>query len=51
MSNEVRNLKAGDISQFSKGDYLSGTYSNEIASFMKDSKGNIIMTKSLKNPL
>ena len=45
------NLKAGDISQFSKGDYLSGTYSNEIASFMKDSKGNIIMTKSLKNPL
>ena len=45
------NLKVGDISQFSKGDYLSGTYSNEIASFMKDSKGNIIMTKSLKNPL
>lgn len=45
------NLKAGDISQFSKGDYLSGTYSNEIASFMKDSKGNIVMTKSLKNPL
>ena len=45
------NLKAGDISQFSQGDYLSGTYSNEIASFMKDSKGNIIMTKSLKNPL
>lgn len=45
------NLKAGDISQFSQGDYLSGTYSNEIASFMKDSKGNIVMTKSLKNPL
>ena len=45
------NLKAGDISQFSEGDYLSGTYSNEIASFMKDSKVNIVMTKSLKNPL
>lgn len=45
------NLKVGDISQFSKGDYLSGTYSNEIASFMKDNKGNIVMTKSLKNPL
>lgn len=45
------NLKVGDISQFSQGDYLSGTYSNEIASFMKDSNGNIIMTKSLKNPL
>lgn len=45
------NLKVGDISQFSQGDYLSGTYSNEIASFMKDNKGNIVMTKSLKNPL
>ena len=45
------NLKVGDISQFSQGDYLSGTYSNEIASFMKDNKENIVMTKSLKNPL
>ena len=45
------NLKAGDISQFSDGDYLSGTFSNEVASFMKDSNGNIIMTKSRENPL
>lgn len=43
-------LKAGDISQFKAGDFLTGTYSNEIASFMKDAKGNIIMTNSKKNP-
>lgn len=43
-------LKAGDISQFGQGDFLTGTYSNEIASFLKDDKGNIIMTKSIKNP-
>lgn len=43
-------LKVGDISQFGDGDYLTGTYSNEIASFMKDKDGNIIMTKSVKNP-
>lgn len=43
-------LKAGDISQFGQGDFLTGTYSNEIASFMKDDKGNIVMTNSKKNP-
>lgn len=43
-------LKAGDISQFKHGDFLTGTYSNNIASFMKDKRGNIIMTKSIKNP-
>jgi len=30
---------------------LTGTYSNNIASFRKDDKGNIIMTNSAKNPL
>lgn len=44
------NLKVGDISQFNEGDYLSGTYSNDIASFMKDNNGNIIMSQSVKNP-
>lgn len=43
-------LKAGDISQFGQGDFLTGTYSNEIASFMKDKNGNIVMTNSRKNP-
>lgn len=43
-------LKAGNISQFGPGDFLTGTYSNEIASFMKDKNGNIIMSKSNKNP-
>lgn len=43
-------LKAGDISQFGQGDFLTGTYSNEIASFLKDDKGNIVMTNSRKNP-
>lgn len=44
------NLKVGDISQFSQGDFLTGTYSNEIASFLKDKNGNIVLTKSIKNP-
>lgn len=43
-------LKVGDISQFGTGDFLTGTYSNEIASFMKDKNGNIVMSKSIKNP-
>lgn len=45
------NLKVGDITNFSEGDILTGTYSNDIAYFMKDEKGNIIMSKSRKNPL
>lgn len=45
------NLKAGDISQFGEGDFLTGTYSNDIASFMKDANGNIVMTKSVANPM
>ncbi len=35
-------LKAGDISQFGPGDYLSGTFSNNFTSFKKDSSGKIV---------
>lgn len=35
-------LKAGDISQFGPGDYLSGTFSNDFTGFKKDASGKII---------
>lgn len=35
-------LKAGDISQFGPGDYLSGTFSNNFTSFKKDSSGKTV---------
>lgn len=35
-------LKAGDISQFGPGDYLSGTFSNNFTSFKKDSSGRTV---------
>lgn len=35
-------LKAGDISQFDPGDYLSGTFSNDFTGFKKDNSGKII---------
>lgn len=35
-------LKAGDISQFGPGDYLSGTFSNDFTGFKKDNSGKII---------
>lgn len=43
-------LKAGGPQDFEEGDMLTGTYSNDIASFRKDGNGNIIMTNSTKNP-
>lgn len=44
------NLKVGDESSFSDGDFLTPTFSNDIAYFMKDSDGNIVQSKSTKNP-
>lgn len=44
-------LKAGGPKDFGEGDMLTGTYSNNIASFRKDNNGNIIMASSTKNPL
>ena len=35
-------LKAGDISQFGPGDYLSGTFSNNFTGFKKDASGKIV---------
>ena len=35
-------LKAGDISQFGPGDYLSGTFSNDFTGFKKDNSGKIL---------
>lgn len=35
-------LKAGDISQFGPGDYLTPSYSNDFTGFAKDSSGNLI---------
>lgn len=35
-------LKAGDISQFGPGDYLSGTFSNDFTGFKKDNSGKIV---------
>ena len=43
-------LKVGDISQFSKGDYLTGTYANNIREFKKDQNNNLLFDKSRKNP-
>lgn len=43
------NLLAGDISNFQEGSYLSPTYSNDIAYFLKDESGNIKMSPSLRN--
>lgn len=34
-------FKVGDISQFSSGDLLTGTYANEVLSFKKDKAGNL----------
>lgn len=42
-------LKVGDISQFSEGDYLSGTFSNDIAGFKKDQNGNYVFVQSTAN--
>ena len=35
-------LKAGDISQFGPGDYLTRSYSNDFTEFQKDANGNIV---------
>lgn len=42
-------LKVGDISQFGEGDYLSGTFSNDIAGFKKDQNGNYVFVQSRAN--
>lgn len=39
---ETGQLKAGDISQFGPGDFLSGTFSNDFTGFKKDASGKII---------
>lgn len=38
-------LKVGNISEFSEGDLLTGTYSNKVYSFAKDSNGHYIWKK------
>ena len=38
--NKDGKLTVGDISQFSEGSYLAGTYANNIISFKKDNQGN-----------
>lgn len=35
-------LKAGDISEFGEGDYLSKTYANKVYKFIKDKNGNFV---------
>lgn len=42
-------LKVGGIDQFGEGDYLTGTFSNDIARFKKDEKGNYVYTQSKAN--
>ena len=42
-------IKVGDISQFSEGDYLTGTYSNDIYAFKKDNNGKYVFTQSKAN--
>lgn len=41
-NSQTGQFKAGDISQFGPGDFLSGTFSNDFTGFKRDSSGNII---------
>ena len=41
-NSQTGQLKAGDISQFGPGDFLSGTFSNDFTGFKRDASGNIV---------